>query len=201
MDDLSLKIRPAGSQRAAAWYPSHAWSPPAPAGWSMLPQAGARGAHALLGFSGDGRLYLGNLGRIGVDPLQSRSLGNLGQVLQGQVVSLDFGQCGGFRCRWRCKDLHWCCCWRRYQHGCRVGGRRYGCYKFSSYWCPYLLGRCLIWLCIGGHGAAISGGLAALAVFATFATVTAIAVTAAAFAGLARLFTLVVALLIQDRRH
>ena len=79
-------------------------------------------------------------------------------------------------------------------HRCRVGGcrRSHGRYKFSSYWRPFLLGRCLIRHCIGG-------GLAALAVFTAFAAVAAITVPAAAFAGLARLFTGLAALLNLDR--
>ena len=92
-------------------------------------------------FSGDGCLSFGNFCRIRVDPLQSRTLGYLGQVLQRQCVRLDFRQAGDCRrgaCWCGCRHCHdrrrcWCssqnrrCDW----DGCRDRDR---CYDFRSCW-------------------------------------------------------------------
>jgi hypothetical protein len=115
-----------------------------------------------LGFSSDGGFGFGDLGGVGVDPLQAGSLGDLNQVLQRQVVRLDLGQAGSLRrsgwrrCgsrRWRCD---WCRCgngdWRHIGRGrgrgrgCNRGGNGYVCYKFRSGMCMLFLGLWPIWL-------------------------------------------------------
>ena len=83
---------------------------------------------------------LGNLCRVGIDPLQTRGLGNLGQVLhwQGVAVNLRQGLSGGWGggyggwCHYNgCFDrLGLCCrCWSRnwcWSHSCYSGYRRCG---------------------------------------------------------------------------
>lgn len=115
----------------------------------------------MLGFDFSGHRSLGfsDLAGIGVDPLQTGGLGDLAQVLQRQVVRLDFrqagrGLCRRCSCRNRCCRLghHWCyrCCdgysrysWRRREccWCCRDDRWRY---IFSSCWRPFPLALRLI---------------------------------------------------------
>ena len=149
------------------------------------------------GFSGHGSLHFGNFAGVGVDPLQTGRAGNLGQVLQRQVVGLDFWQ--GARC-WRggrrrndrrCNNGS---CWSGHWRSTNGFGSRY---QFRSYWRTLLLGYRLIRFKIFGRSRcalrlAFSWRIVALA------TVPAITVTAAALARLA-LLTILRALLLAVR--
>ena len=102
------------------------------------------------GFSRHGFLSLGDLAGIGVDPLQTRRLRDLRQILQRQIVGLNLRQAGGtgrysFRCN--CLGRHWLGCgaswWRFGKHG-YCSNSSHGCYEFSSWLRTLLLDQSLI---------------------------------------------------------
>lgn len=100
-----------------------------------------------LGFKRHGLLDLCDLGSVRIDPLQAGTFSYLCQVLQGQVVGLDFWQaCNGrrwsnsFYRRWYGCSRHWCS-GHHWRSGCNYRGKRY---KFSSMLCPFFGGYRLI---------------------------------------------------------
>ena len=112
-----------------------------------------------LGLGGDGGLHLGDLRRVGLDPLQAGILGDFFQVRHGQRKGRHLGQASGTAGRCRCGN-RWCGCWggrrlglhclhsHRGDHGCRDGGGNRRCRGLHR-WC----GRCVFLAAqgLGGH--------------------------------------------------